>query len=275
MNNILPHEIYEKPLLHFSILFLLISLCLAFPVWSEPRLDEDDRINIICLKEHYPQVENLREAADGNWYLVLKDGQNILYSSPRQQEGAYTIKESMAEIYPLEPARPDIAPGFAPGRKRPYEFFSAIYGATREDVRKRLEKTGIGNGSINLTAEAARAFRSVAPVLEKIAKEPDKRKLLKSDGGFFWREIAGEKKLSAHSWGIALDLGAAHAPYWRWSKKMPHPMQKSYPGEIVAPLEQAGFIWGGKWDKYDLMHFEYRPELICKARKLRDAGRPR
>ena len=46
-------------------------------------------------------------------------------------------------------------------------------------------------------------------------------------------------------------------------------MQQSYPAAIVAAFEAEGFIWGGKWHEYDLMHFEYRPELICKARILR------
>ena len=27
-------------------------------------------------------------------------------------------------------------------------------------------------------------------------------------------------------------------------------------------------IWGGKWHEYDLMHFEYRPEIMAKARVL-------
>ena len=28
-------------------------------------------------------------------------------------------------------------------------------------------------------------------------------------------------------------------------------------------------IWGGKWHEYDLMHFEYRPEIMAKAHLLR------
>ncbi len=86
------------------------------------------------------------------------------------------------------------------------------------------------------------------------------------EGGYYWRKIAGEDHLSPHSYGIALDVGVKKAPYWRWSRQMPHPLQAVYPTAIVAPLEEQGFIWGGKWHEYDLMHFEYRPELICKAR---------
>ena len=38
--------------------------------------------------------------------------------------------------------------------------------------------------------------------------------------------------------------------------------------EIVRAFEAEGFIWGGKWHEYDLMHFEYRPEIMAKARLL-------
>ena len=30
---------------------------------------------------------------------------------------------------------------------------------------------------------------------------------------------------------------------------------------MIQIFEAEGFIWGGKWDFYDNMHFEYRPEL--------------
>ena len=42
-------------------------------------------------------------------------------------------------------------------------------------------------------------------------------------------------------------------------------LQAEYPWEIVAAFEAQGFIWGGKWYHYDIMHFEYRPELLAKA----------
>jgi HSP20 family protein len=35
------------------------------------------------------------------------------------------------------------------------------------------------------------------------------------------------------------------------------------PQEIVSIFERQGFIWGGKWNHFDTMHFEYRPELLA------------
>ena len=41
-----------------------------------------------------------------------------------------------------------------------------------------------------------------------------------------------------------------------------------------AAFEAEGFIWGGKWSEFDLMHFEYRPELILLARLARGENLP-
>ena len=92
------------------------------------------------------------------------------------------------------------------------------------------------------------------------------RALLVSNGGFTWRRVAGEDYLSPHAFGIAIDISPGRATYWRWSPQRPHPLQKTYPAAIVEAFERQGFVWGGKWHEYDLMHFEYRPEIICKAR---------
>ena len=110
--------------------------------------------------------------------------------------------------------------------------------------------------------------RADAVLAPQAAYEPRLKTLLKMDGGFAWRRIAGENRLSPHAFGIAFDISPGIATYWRWSKLRPHPLQKSYPASIVAAFENEGFIWGGKWHEYDLMHFEYRPEIICKARVL-------
>ena len=68
-----------------------------------------------------------------------------------------------------------------------------------------------------------------------------------------------------NAYKVGLDIGSTTA-------KMvvrPHPLQKTFPSAIVSLFEDNGFIWGGKWEHFDLMHFEYRPELIIKAKKLR------
>jgi len=31
---------------------------------------------------------------------------------------------------------------------------------------------------------------------------------------------------------------------------------------VVKVFEHFGFVWGGKWFYWDLVHFEYRPDLL-------------
>lgn len=233
---------------------------------------ENDALNLYCLKLCYPSIKKLVADPAGDRWLLLANGAKVPYalsgmntSSPLHVDA----RASMGQIYPLEPRRPDTPPGFAPGRLRPYQLFEQLYGDSPLAVQKGLEKQAFPGQSLALHSSAAKAFAKARPALLALAaRSPHFRQYLKSDGGYYWRPIAGENVLSAHSFGIALDMGANRAPYWRWTPKRPHPLQKSYPGEIVSEFEKHGFIWGGKWHEFDMMHFEYRPELICKARML-------
>ena len=47
---------------------------------------------------------------------------------------------------------------------------------------------------------------------------------------------------------------------------------ESYPEALVSAMEKHGFIWGGKWAHFDFLHFEYRPEIIIKARGRQKFG---
>ncbi|MDE6734131.1 MAG: M15 family metallopeptidase [Desulfovibrio sp.] len=266
--------------------FLLTLLLFAVPAQAEApappeTLTDEDALNLSCLREAYPALRSLEADSQGRKWLIFADGRRVLYreapgdrGAPEDDpQGAADVAASMAAPYPLEPSRPPTPPGTSPGRLRPYDLLTALYGESRESVNASLVTVPWQGRSVRLSAPAAEALgrvaRRLAPVL---AEHPDLKHYLKSEGGFAWRRIAGEDRLSAHAFGIALDLNARLGPYWRWSRLMPHPRQQDYPPEIVEAFEAEGFIWGGKWHEYDLMHFEYRPELICKARL---AGKPR
>jgi hypothetical protein len=88
------------------------------------------------------------------------------------------------------------------------------------------------------------------------------RYLTPPGGTFNYRTIAGTDRLSAHSFGIAVDIAVAHSHYWLWEAQGAAVYKNSIPYEIVAIFEKHGFIWGGKWYHFDTMHFEYRPELL-------------
>ena len=254
--------------------------CAPCAAWGGPPVQDasaEDAVNLYCLRLSYPPVRTLEPDGNGGQWLVLADGRRVLYSRARGEGREFPadpwdvdVRASMADLYPLEPERPATPEGVAPGRRRSYALLAALYGSDAWQVGKGLRTAHVLGQPVRLAAVAARALQKVEPRLaESVREQPELRALLKPDGGFLWRRVAGEQRLSPHAYGVALDLSARRAPYWRWSRLRPHPMQQSYPSAIVAAFEAEGFIWGGKWHEYDLMHFEYRPELICKARILR------
>lgn len=238
-------------------------------------LDDAARVDFYCLRRVYPQITNMTTDAQGQW-LVFNDGRRVLYDAApgaaslagsQESEWVVNVRASMAEPYPLEPQRPDTPLGVSPGRRRSYDLLQALYGSTPKAVGGHLVQARLLGQHLHLSPAAAQAMnRANANLAPQAAQEPRLKTLLKMDGGFAWRRIAGENRLSPHAFGIAFDISPGIATYWRWSKLRPHPLQQSYPSAIVAAFENEGFIWGGKWHEYDLMHFEYRPEIICKAR---------
>ena len=239
-------------------------------------LDATGRVDLYCLRRAYPQITGMVADAQGQW-LVFADGRRVLYAAApghkptggQESEWVVSVRGSMAEPYPLEPERPDTPLGVSPGRRRSYDLLQTLYGASPKAVGSHLVQARLNGQHLHLSPAAAQAMnRADAILAPQVAQEPRLKTLLKMDGGFAWRRIAGENRLSPHAFGIAFDISPGIATYWRWSKLRPHPLQKSYPASIVAAFENEGFIWGGKWHEYDLMHFEYRPEIICKARVL-------
>lgn len=69
------------------------------------------------------------------------------------------------------------------------------------------------------------------------------------DGCFNVRRKRGLKSLSLHSWGIAIDINAA----WNGLGKEP-----TISEELVKCFTDAGFDWGGTWNRKDGMHFQLK-----------------
>ena len=254
----------------------LCLLCLfcaaALPAWGGER-----ELDLQCLREAYgPILCGTEQDAEGREWLVFCSGKRALYDDGRDGDAAWTlehgdVRDSMAQPYPLEPQRPVPGVGIHPGRVRSYAFLRGVYGETRQAVAAQLEHMGLAGQEIQFSraAGAAAALRRVNDELRALLREkPELRRYVTPlGGGFFWRHIAGVGRLSPHSFGFAVDLNPRLGAYWRWSKGTTHPGQATFPTEIVRIFENNGFVWGGKWREYDLMHFEYRPEIICKARK--------
>lgn len=232
------------------------------------------RADYDLIKEAYGgDIGPLTEETPGHWVFTAR-GKKIAMNGGTVTENIVSsdMALTLTQPYNLEPDRTIPAAGVNPGRNRCYDFFTAMYGADKKEVLSQIVNVKFlgRNVPFSKNGGAAAALRRVAAELEAAAaKDPGLKPLLIPDGGFYWRRIAGETCLSPHSFGIAIDLNTKYATYWKWQKNpdAPHPQQTSYPSVIVKAFEDNGFIWGGKWHRFDIMHFEYRPEIILQAKK--------
>ncbi len=158
------------------------------------------------------------------------------------------------------------------GRIRLYPLFRQAYGKNKRKVRKNLTKINFQGKMIYFNSKNG-AAKSLLEVDQEITfllqKKPSLKKFFKGPiETFYYRNIAGTKLLSAHSFGIAIDFGIKYSQYWRWNKNWQKTKKINFPLEIVQIFQRHGFIWGGSWEHYDSMHFEYRPEFL-KLKKFK------
>lgn len=234
---------------------------------------------LACLRDAYP--ERVCGAAPGA--LLWCDGTAMAWDDGEVKDLAAALarpdlEDQMSIPYPprgsLGAAQP---PGADPGRMRHLPFFHEMYGATEAEVRSRLVAVRFGatsaRGRVWVTAVngVADRLRAAAAEISRLPL-PVRRIAAETAGGFAWRAVRGEERLSAHAFGIAVDVARGHGDFWRWAPLgadgLPR-FRNRVPLEVVDALERQGFIWGGAWSHFDTMHFEYRPELLdprCRAR---------
>lgn len=179
------------------------------------------------------------------------------------------IEDMFAQAY-VKGAVPPPGPQEDSGRARNEAFFLKVYGDCRKgEVAPRLvdvvwlpkkSRQVLRVTPINGMADRLRA---VSAELDELPSRFD-RDLKTSASTYNCREIAGTKRVSAHAYGLAIDIAVSPDGYWRWQPPAAQSAghTKDLPVEIVAIFERHGFIWGGKWRHFDTMHFEYRPELV-------------
>ncbi len=227
---------------------------------------------LACLAEWY--VGQPCWSPDAGWAWRLPKGELLAWEDGRpvtdpDDGGA----PDLADLYrtPYQPGpivaldASDAGPISEPGRVRAEQLFLATYGASVEEVMAHLGRVRFFGLRYPFHERACGALERVVARLEpQVKANPKLRPFLEDIGGtWHWRRIARSKNLSAHAFGIAIDLNADRGAYWRWQKRgEPLKWQNRVPQEIVDAFEAEGFIWGGRWLHYDTMHFEYRPELL-------------
>jgi hypothetical protein len=124
-----------------------------------------------------------------------------------------------------------------------------------------------------IAAPLNRAEADILALAEGDAETQGWLKNLQSITGWNWRNVAGSGSRSFHSYGIAVDLLMKAQPgmetYWQWTaakgidwRSVPAENRQAPPVAVIRIFEEQGFIWGGRWSRYDTMHFEYHPELL-------------
>lgn len=252
--------------------------------WDEPRDvipgivgAAEPPVGLQCLVDAYPDHLDRAVLDDkGNWQLLWKDGELMPWDDGRKDKtyddklNHADLQDQMSIRYPAGREYLPLAANYDPGRIRFEPFFKKLYGDSAKaaaanlveirwlpkTVNRKIRPTQV-NGVHQKLAAVSAMLEKLPPELMKFARE--------TSGPFNWRFIKGTKRLSSHSFGSAIDIGVEYSNYWRWSKPDKHglyPYKNRIPLEIVEVFERQGFIWGGKWYRYDTMHFEYRPELL-------------
>lgn len=204
--------------------------------------------------------------------LYLKGGETLPFGQSSESDShlkrldSTTIKDMFHHVYPLGGlAEPPYL--FDPGRYRNDALFKAMYGHSEKEVKSLLKDVNVFGTRMPFSTVNG-AADSLRLVISEIRREhPDMIKCFTEPGTFYWRPVRGARRMSAHSYGIAIDMGYGYSDYWlsgNWkATELDTVVYKNrIPQEIITIFEKHGFISGARWYHYDTMHFEFRPEMI-------------
>lgn len=256
------------------VLLCLGSVAQAAPVsvYLNHAVATDDPVaRYTCLVQAYPDYLS---HVDNN-ELIWKDGTRMIidhgrrFASHDEWLDNACLRDQLLQCYPSASLRsPSLNED--PGRARYEPFFLKMYGETKAKVQSNLKTIvwmpGVFDKKLQVTSVNGVADKLSAISAELVKLPKALHRYLKNPGGTFnWRNIAGTKRMSTHSFGITIDINVAESHYWRNAKPDRsglYAYKNAIPQDIVAIFEKHGFVWGGKWYHYDTMHFEYRPELL-------------
>lgn len=255
-----------------NIIFVVLFVCLCEQSFSQTDNDVIYPANVEKFISAYPNMV----VGYINDSLLLADGKKVLFDDHVSNKtniellNNATPNNHFAIPYPKGHIN-SIAKNHDPGRYRSDELMYAMYGNTQADIEKQLVFINWCPKLIKGKRIAVTRTNNVHIATQKISDEleqhPEWETYINTVQTYNWRQIQNTKRLSPHSFGIAIDVGLNHSHYWLWD----HPYatentdlsyHNSIPYGIVEIFEKHGFIWGGKWYHYDTMHFEYRPELL-------------
>ena len=267
-------------LLSLLALFVIVSRVTGeaggavFAVQGTPSADTEMKRDLLALMLAYPNdITGVEKADDGLIHVLTASGEKIIFDDGQDKSfddmlWNADIEDSMALPYPPDMITAVPEGNSDPGRIRCYALLHALYGSSQSEVEKSLRSVspcGRFNQQGGAAAALEAAFGDIAGLTQ--ARPNIGGFVYPMNGTYNYRVIAGTNTLSPHAFGIAIDLASGPGDYWRWaSREQAQKRLASYPPELVQTMEAHGFIWGGKWAHFDYLHFEYRPEIIIKAK---------
>lgn len=207
--------------------------------------------------------------------LVFFNGEEVTYDDGIKKSYTETLDncdvEDMFQLCYNRDTIPQYL--FDVGRGRSEQLYKALYGSNPVDVTCHLAPV-IWFGQKIMFTSVNNANRQLEKVADELSHYPEYHKYLTNASTFYWRKVRGANRLSAHSYGIAIDINTKYSNYWLWENGQINELShidyvNRIPNKIVEVFEKHGFIWGGSWYHFDTMHFEYRPELINYANLAR------
>jgi len=247
-----------------------------------------------ALTEAYPKQIERVEFRDNDWAILMHgkwyyyaDGR-LLQENLRESAAGYRaviFYRYPAELPPLEERNPEEVSRIENNRNsrsrdtlRSSTFMDDLWRAHNHSEAynntSAVRFLGRSTRIHNLIVENL-AFVE-AQILAAAANDPQIQTWINSiaiSESFAWRNIAASQSRSYHSYGIALDLLprslGGRQTYWLWTSQhradwwnVSYSERYHPPQAVINAFESYGFIWGGKWLRFDTMHFEYRPEVL-------------
>ena len=276
VKRIIASMLLSLNLLSFSKNITPVDLVETIKCSSEISYEIRMKQDILTIMMAYPgYIVDLEKTNEGI-YLVTAKNEKIIYDDMQvknsdQKMNNADIQDILEEIYPLEMPQGLEEVNCDPGRYRCYALLNSVYGGSQYEVSSNLigvyapyskYQFNKNNGAAEALGNAMKELKEVAASNNKVAG------LIGSiNGTFNYRVISGTGKLSPHAYGIAIDIASDPSDYWKWSsRELGEKRVLYYPEELVKIFEKYNFVWGGKWGHFDILHFEYRPEILIKAR---------
>lgn len=281
----LPHQPSFSLFRQLLGLVLGAALGAALPLAADAGAERQaSETAVMHLLQAYPDA---LERIDGNT-LYWRDGTRMTLDDGHGSKAfaAWLAEPDVEDMlrfpYPAGAGTLEPEPENDPGRARNAAFFDKMYGNCRSGEVTLHLQTVIWLPNKSGQRLKVHAKNGVADRLQAVSDELDAlptrfdKFLIPSAGTYNCRVIAGTDRVSAHGYGIAIDLAVKESDYWRWAARTGNVIayRNRIPLDIVHIFERHGFIWGGRWYHYDTMHFEYRPELLPPLAPLEQKNGP-